>query len=57
MIKEKRRYDYRRYLTSDINKLFKIPKNEMVCEIKWDRANNKIVIETLLDYDKKQGDI
>ena len=57
LLKEKRRYVHRRYKPSIIYKLFKIPKTEMVLDIKWDRNNNEIVIETLLQYDKKQGDL
>ena len=55
--KEKRRYVERRYAPIVLRKLFNIPDNEMVLDIKWDKNSNVIIVETLLDYDKTQGDI
>ena len=55
--KERRRYIERRYAPIVIRKLFDIPDNELVLDLKWDRTNNVIIVETLLDYNKKQGDI
>ena len=55
--KEQRRYVERRYRTTIIRELFNIPDKEMILDIKWDRSNNVIVVETLLDYNKNKGDI
>ena len=55
--KEQRRYVERRYRTTIIRELFHIPDKEMILDIKWDRSNNVIVVETLLDYNKNKGDI
>ena len=53
-MKEKRRYIRRIFYPSIIKKLFNIPKNEMLVDIKWEC--NDLIIETLLDYDVKEGD-
>lgn len=54
---EKRRYVERRYKPSIIRELFKIPKNEVVIDFKWDRNNNVVVVETLEDFDYSKGDL
>ena len=55
--KEKRRYVERRYAPIVLRKLFNIPDNEMVLDLVWNKTDNVIIVKTLLDYDKKCGDI
>ena len=55
--KEQRRYIKREYPTPVIRELFKVPLNEMVIDLKWDRTRNIIVVETITDFDKNKGDV
>lgn len=57
IIKEQRRYIERRYKTTIIRKLFDIPKDEMISDLLWDKNNNVIVVKTLCEHNKDEGDI
>jgi len=53
----KRRYVEREYTVAEIKSLLKIPNDELVIELKYDNDRKRIVLETLLDFDKESGDI
>ncbi len=54
----KRRYITREYAMVAVllRKVFKIPIDEMILDIEWDKSSNSLRLETLKDFDKKQGD-
>ena len=54
----KRRYVKRGYrcVAMIIKKMFKIPNDEMILDVFWDKSENELVIKTVIDWDSKKGD-
>lgn len=55
---DKRRYIIREYhqALTLIRKIFKIPDDEFICYLRFDKDNSKIIIKSLKDFDKEKGD-
>ena len=54
---KQRRYIEREYTPTDARELFNIPNNEFMINLKWDKERNRIVLETITDFNRKKGDI
>jgi hypothetical protein len=56
---QKRRYIHRSYRNPMVllRKIFNIPPNEMILDFGWDKNENQLFIETICDYEKKEGDL
>lgn len=53
----KRRYLEREYNSADLRVLFKIGNNEMITDVFIDRNRNKLIVKSLMDFDKSKGDL
>lgn len=56
---EKRRFVKRVYRMAEVRlrEIFEIPTNEMISSFEYDQPNSELILKTLIDHDKKEGDL
>ena len=55
--KEQRRYMKRTYDPMQIRELFKVPIDEVIFDLCYDKNNNCFVLRTLKSWNEEEGDI
>ena len=55
----KRRYITREYdqVAVRLRKLFQIPTEEMIIKFEWNRDSNRLLLTSIIDYNKREGDM
>jgi len=53
----KRRHIFREFNYIQFRKMFKLQVDELFLNAYYDKGNNKLVVESICDYDKVKGDI